>query len=189
MYRSVRFTVALIAVLSLGLMPAGCGKPAQRIDPTGPKTITTTGDIDIQDWQDAAAELSQSLLTSGVLGENGEPSIIAASLNTFINNTTQHVDRDLLINRIQIVLNKSGKARMMKMTDKMKQRSFVDNSELPEPDYEMELKIIEQRARAGSTRQSAFVFQMALLNPRTGILVWQDSVTIAKQGARSAVGW
>lgn len=180
-----------VAVLTAGLLVGGvgCGSDAKRIDPQGTQTITTTGDIDIQDWQDAATRLSQSLLESGTLGSGGEPSIIATSLNKFVNNTTQHVDRDLLIKRIRIVLNKSGKAKAMKMTEEMKKKAFLEDSDLPEPDYEMELKIIEKTARAGRTRQSAFVFQMSLLNPKTGILEWEDSTTIAKQGTRPAVGW
>jgi len=177
--------------MSVSLLAAGCGSGAKRIDPQGNQTVTTTSDIDIQDWQDAATRLSQSLLESDALASagSGNPAIIATSLNKFVNNTTQHVDRDLLIKRIRIVLNKSGKAKAMRMTEEMKKKAFLEGSDLPEPDYEMELKIIEKTAKAGRTRQSAFVFQMSLLDPRTGILEWEDSTTIAKQGTRPAVGW
>ena len=56
------------------------------------------------------------------------------------------------------------------------------------PDYTLSGKIIGQSAKAGSIRQSAFVFQLSLTS-RNGTAVWEDEKTIVKQGSTSSVGF
>ena len=55
---------------------AACAAP-QRVDPNGPDVVTTVTKLDIQDAKDAAGVLSSSLLSSGILGQQGSPSTIA----------------------------------------------------------------------------------------------------------------
>ena len=184
--------LGLIGVLALG---AGCGQKAQRIDPGGTQTITTTGEIDIQDWRDAAADMTQSLLASGVLArkEGGDRPLVAIS--SFVNNTTQQVDPDLLLKKIRTVLSQSGKAYTITTVgltgeaEDAPARRVAEGEKPPEPDYTLTLKIIEQSTRADRTRQSAFVFQMSLTDPKKGYAVWEDETTIVKQGTKPGVGW
>lgn len=205
MYKKNHYDVSMIAFLSV-MIPflmffSGCASsPARRIDPTGPETITTVQGINIQDWQDAAAELSESLLASGILGTKGEPDLIAIS--SFVNNTSRHVDQDMLLKKIRTVLNKSGRAYTITTigvggetedaiaTEEIRKNAFLnDDAEIPKPDYSLTLKIIEKVERAGNTRQAAYVFQMSMTEVARGIAVWEDEKVIAKQGEKASIGW
>lgn len=199
LFRTLR-PLALTAAGGGLLLAAGCATPARRIDPAGPATITSVRGINIQDWQGAATAMSESLLSSGVLGNKGEPDLIAIS--SFVNNTSQHIDRDLLLKKVRTVLSKSGRAQTITTvgiggrtedalaTDAMRKKAFLDEDvQRPEPDYTMTLKIIEQVERAGRTRQAAYLFQMSLTDTDRGVAVWEDEKVIAKQGTKAAVGW
>ena len=205
MYRKNSRSVYLIALtfasIPLFVFLSGCSSsPARRIDPTGSQTITSVQGLNIQDWQDAAAEMSESLLASGVLGSEGEPDLIAIS--SFVNDTSQHMDQDMLLKKIRTVLNKSGRAQTITTigigdetedaiaTNEIRKKAFLDeDTDMPEPDYTMTLKIKEQVERAGRTRQAAYIFQMSLTDVDRGVAVWEDEKTIVKQGKKPAVGW
>lgn len=196
----------------------GCAsQSAQRIDPHGTQTITTVNSLDIQDATDAAAELSQSLLASGVLGRDGKPSVIA--IDRYINNTSQHIDRDAVLKKIRVTLNKAGVAQTTTAINsagsiggesqiasddlnRRQEQARVDaflsddkNAEAPSAvetlgvEYALSFKILDNRVRAGKTRQTTYIFQMSLTDLRTKLAVWEDEKQITKQGTKSSVGW
>lgn len=199
--RNLQLILLSIVCVPVFVLLTGCAStPARRIDPAGPETISTVQGINIQDWRDAAADMSRSLLSAGVLGQQGEPDLIAIS--SFVNNTSQHIDKDMLLKKIRTVLSKSGRAHTITTmgvggktedvvaTNEMRKKKFLNEDvETPEPDYTMTLKIIEQVTRADRTRQAAYVFQMSLTDVNRGVAVWEDEKTIAKQGSKAAVGW
>lgn len=190
-------------VTSLGLIATGCRPPAARIDPQGRQTITTVGDLDIQDATDAAGDLSASLLEAGVLGREGKPSIIAIS--NYVNNTSRHIDRDEVIKKIRVSLNKAGVAQTMTTvgstgtaagaedtfaTNEIAADAFLGNDRPNiRPDYTLSFKLMEKQAQAGRVRQTTYTFQMSLTDLKTGLAVWEDEKQITKQGARASVGW
>lgn len=196
-------TMKLVAVgmLSGGLLLAGCTQQARRIDPQGTQTITTVNELDIQDATDAAAELSQSLLASGQLGRGGEPSIIA--IDRYVNNTGEHIDRDAVIKKIRVSLNKAGMARTLVTIDPTgalggesdiaSRAAYERGAEWGDrtvtPDYALTFKILDNRTRAGDVRQTTYIFQMSLVDVATGLAVWEDEKQITKQGEKPAVGW
>jgi hypothetical protein len=196
-------TMKLVAVgmLSGGLLLAGCTQQARRIDPQGTQTITTVNELDIQDATDAAAELSQSLLASGQLGRGGEPSIIA--IDRYVNNTGEHIDRDAVIKKIRVSLNKAGVARTLVTIDPTGalggesdiasraayERGAEWGHRTVTPDYALTFKILDNRTRAGDVRQTTYIFQMSLVDVATGLAVWEDEKQITKQGEKPAVGW
>lgn len=192
----------LIAAVFLG---ACRNNPARRIDPDGTETITTYDKLDIQDATDAAGEMSESLLASGYLGKEGKPSIIA--IDRYVNNTTQQIDRDEVVKKIRVTLNKAGVAQTLTTIDARGEtggesniaskyaRENVDSEGNPVtpdelvPDYALTYKIMENKAKANKIRQTTFTFQMSLVDVRTGLAVWEDEKQITKQGDKAAVGW
>lgn len=182
---------------------------ARRIDPDGPETITTLGQLDIQDATDAAGTLSESLLAKNVLGQDGQPSVIA--IDRYINNTTQQIDRDEIIKKIRITLNQAGVAQTLNTIDSRGEtggesniaskysRENVDtdpNAPTPQalvPDYALTYKILENRARVPKfgrdVQQTTFTFQMSLTDVNTGLAVWEGETQITKQGKKPSVGW
>lgn len=208
--------VALLIASSFTLV--GCGsQSAQRIDPNGTQTITTVNALDIQDATDAAAELSQSLLESGVLGRSGQPSVIA--IDRYVNNTSHHIDRDAVLKKIRVTLNKAGVAQtttainsaggvggesqiasgeLGRGQDQARVDAFLSddkNAQAPSAvealgvEYALSFKILDNRVRAGRTRQTTYIFQMTLTDLRTKLAVWEDEKQITKQGTKSSVGW
>ncbi|HCD33182.1 MAG TPA: penicillin-binding protein activator LpoB [Phycisphaerales bacterium] len=208
------FNKTCIALGLCGLMLTGCESTrAKRIDPAGTQTITTIKRLDIQDAADAAAAMSQSLLESGRLGKHvnaaGEtvlrPSVIA--IDRYVNNTSQQIDRDEVLKKIRVALNKAGVAQtIVTINDQgdlggesniaskfARENTPADRSvqtpELLVVDYSLTFKIIENRAQAGQIRQTTFTFQMSLVDVKTGLAVWEDEKQITKQGKDSSVGW
>lgn len=206
---SIRTFVVLVSSLTL----AGCASaPARRIDPTGRDTITTVNRLDIQDATDAAGNLSESLLKANVLGRNGKPSVIA--IDRYINNTSQHIDRDRIIKKIRVTLNRAGVAQTIttlsgsgliggessiasRVAREQDEDDRIDKFLDPtartparsSPDYALTFKLLEEKARDGRVRQTTFIFQMTLTDVQTGLAVWEDEQRITKQGSKPSVGW
>lgn len=183
------------------LAATGCETPATYVESNSPQTIVSLDKINTQDWANAADQMIASLLSSGVLEESPrQPAVMAVS--TIVNNTTQLVDINLLTKKIRVALNRSGKVRTLttlgpggtvedglaKSTAEMKDYLSATGG-TPLPDYTLSGRIIEDRASAGSIKQVAYVFQLSLTETNTGLAVWEDEVTITKQGERAAVGW
>lgn len=195
----------LLALGSASLLLAGCATPqATYVDPSGSRTITTVGSINIQDYANAADTMVGSLI-DGVINAGklqspaGQPAMLAIS--RIANNTSQHVDTDMLVKKIRVALNKTGKVVTTTtlglggsaedpLAQGIKQQTefLQDKKNTRLPDYSLSGKIIEQRERAGDVRQSSFVFQLSLTS-KEGVAVWEEEKTITKQGKRSTVGF
>lgn len=191
--------LTLTALALSGLVLAGCGG-AKYVDSTGPETIVSTDQIDIQDWSIAADALVASLLRSGVLERAPQqPSVMAIS--RIVNNTTEQVDTDLLTRKIRIALNQSG--RVLTTTtvgyrdtledplaaEQSARAGVPDDQGRPIPFYTLSGRLIESRSTAGKVRQVTYSFQLALTEVRTGLAVWEGEEQITKQGKKSSVGW
>jgi PBP1b-binding outer membrane lipoprotein LpoB len=188
--------VALSPVLWTGCASGG----ARRIETGGRDSITTVGQIDIQDFIAAAEASVGKLLASGALDKvPTPPAILAVSLVR--NETGRQFDTDLLTKKIRVKLNTSGKAlttTTVSLNDTPEdalakklqaEREFLeDKSNTRLPDFSLSGKIIETRARAGDVRQSTFSFQLALTDKR-GLALWEGEEEITKQGKRPSVGF
>ena len=184
----------------------GCAS-AKRVDPQSEDLATTVTRLDIQDARDAANELSQSLLGSGVLGAQGRPSRIA--VDSFVNATKDAIDRDEVLKKIRVALNKAGVAQTMTTLDDKgnvagesniaskaaRERlrndqidAFLNDEEAPEaiyPDFAVTFKILDDRVATGifrTNKQVTYTFQMSLTDVKKGVAVWEGEVQITKQG-------
>ena len=188
-----------IAVLS------GCatGK-ASRIESGGTQSIVSLDKIDIQDWQNAANDMVDSLLVSGCLANAPrQPAVMAISRIT--NDTQQMVDTDRLVKKIRIKLTNSGKVVTTttvglngKAEDPLAKSqadytAFMNDepAQTPAsmPDYSLSGKLLESRTNVGRTKQVTYSFQLSLTQLSTGYAVWEDEVLITKQGKKGSVGW
>ena len=151
--------------------------------------------------------MSESLLASDILGREGQPSIIA--IDRYINSTTKQIDRDAVVKKIRVSLNKAGVAQTMTTIDSRGELGGESNiasrlqhlrgggeaTATPVPDYALTYKILETRAGADggflqkNYKQTTFTFQMSLTDVQTGIAVWEDETQITKQGRQNSVGW
>jgi uncharacterized protein (TIGR02722 family) len=192
---------ALLSVLFF----SGCASTSARyISPQGTETIVSLGQINIQDWANAADQMVASMLTSGVLERAPrQPAVLAIS--RIINNTQQHVDTDSLVKKIRVSLSKTGKvvttttmglggrAEDPLAKDAADYAAFMNDkpaeSATQMPDYSLSGKLLEDRVKAGKDHQTTYSFQLSLTAVASGLAVWEDEVQITKTGRKGSVGW
>ncbi len=176
---------------------------AKYVDSKGTETIVSLDQINIQDWAKAADQLVNSLLASGRLERSPQqPAVMAVS--RIVNNTQQQVDTDYLTKKIRTALNQSGKVMTSTTIGLGNQAEdplakdagdlarFMDgnkNTAERMPYFTLSGKLLENRAKAGSTRQVTYSFQLSLTEVKSGLAVWEDEVEITKQGKKASVGW
>jgi len=183
---------------------AGCASGTRHVESGGSRTVLNVGKINIQDWNMAAESMINSLndkfVNAGKLQSSttGAPAILAIS--KIVNNTGQQIDTDLLVKKIRIALNDTGKV----VTDvtaglggpedplakEAKEREILLGTQktIRRPDYTLSGKIIEDRANAGSVNEATYVFQLSLTS-RDGLAIWEEERSITKQGKKASVGW
>lgn len=186
------------------LLLAGCATKTTYVPEGSSRLVTSVGKINIQDFEQAAdtmvTSLIDNLINPGKLrsGDPNEPALLAIS--RIVNSTGQQLETDLLVKKIRIALNRTGKVQTsttmglggaedpLAAEQQKAQEFFDDKKQTRLPDYTLSGKIIELTDKAGSVRQASYVFQLSLTSPR-GIAVWEDEKTITKQGSRSTIGF
>ncbi len=184
----------------LGVAVVGCdsGKSVY-VESGGPNTVVTLDQINIQDWNKAAMEMTNSLLESTAL-DNAPRKPAVFAISKIQNATGLRIDTDMLTKNIGVSLTKTGKVvRTIAFGDEdplAKETKGIDDFAedrkntvvTGRPDFTLSGKILEDKARAGDVRQTTYTFQMSLVD-RSARVVWEDQKQITKQGKKSSVGW
>ena len=192
----------LLAAAAIPLIGAGCAGTGAHYVQTGDQhNIVSLGQINIQDYIQAANDMTGKLLASGALDKVATPPAVLA-ISRIVNNTGQQIDTDLLTKKIRVAVLDSGKALTTTtmglggtaedpMAKSLQQENEFknDTKATRTPDFTLSGKIIELGARVGNTRQSTYSFQLSLTDAKTGLAVWEGEKEITKQGARSSVGF
>ncbi|MFZ4750495.1 MAG: penicillin-binding protein activator LpoB [Phycisphaerales bacterium] len=201
-------TLALIAssatATALLFTLAGCNQ-AKYVDPKGNELVVNVDRMNIQDWSMLADQVIQSMVSSGTLARlPNQPAGLL--LNPCVNTTTQQFDTDAIIKKIRIALLNTGRVEVIMADDmfggaedriareaqRRKDRAAgvdTDASNRNVPDVTITAKLLEDRTRAGNTRQVAYILQMSLTNTTTGRAVWEGEAQIVKQGDKASVGF
>jgi uncharacterized protein (TIGR02722 family) len=185
----------------------GCAGPARYVNPNNGQGITTVGEINSQDWSQCAEKMISSLLRSPAL-ESTDGRRMVIMIGEVKNSTREYIDTDLLLKKIRIALNQSGKVitttavrvggpedsssltvRELRKSKEFDQSTVPGQGSMIAPDYSISGKIIETPVRAGNIRQSTFSFQLTLTEVRSGLAPWEDEMEITKLGKRPAVSW
>jgi uncharacterized protein (TIGR02722 family) len=200
----MRNLLTISAVAAVTLATAACNK-AQYVDPKGKDLVVNVDRMNIQDWSMLSDQVVQSMVSSGVLSRlPNQPA--GMLLNPCVNTTTQQFDTDAIIKKIRIALMNTGRVEVIMADDmfggaedriareaqRRKDKAAgvdTDASNKNVPDVTVTAKLLEDRARAGSTRQVAYILQMTLTNTATGRAVWEGEAQVVKQGERSSVGF
>jgi hypothetical protein len=186
---------------ALPFVIGGCATNAHYVETGGRENVVNVGQINIQDYIQAANAAVNDLLASGALDRVANPPAVLA-ISRIVNNTGQQIDTDLLVKKIRVAVLNSGKAQTTTtmglggtaedpMAKGLQQENefMNDQKTTRKPDFTLSGKIIETLARAGSTRQSTYSFQLSLTDSRTGLAVWEGEKEITKQGTRPSVGF
>jgi uncharacterized protein (TIGR02722 family) len=186
---------------ALPFVIGGCATNAHYVETGGRESVVSVNQINIQDYIQAANAAVNDLLASGALDRVPNPPAVLA-ISRIVNNTGQQIDTDLLVKKIRVAVLNSGKALTTTtmglggtaedpMAKGLQQENeFMNDQKVTrKPDFTLSGKIIETTARAGSTRQSTYSFQLSLSDARTGLATWEGEKEITKQGTRSSVGF
>lgn len=176
----------LLAVLAALL--AGCETPATYKDPEGRELVVSLGKVDIQDFANAGNAMLQEMVRSAAFDRAGSVPVIQVGQIT--NDTATNFDLSLLLSKITGPLVNAGRVRLID-SDPLASaaRASTPGAAVPVPQYVLKGKILEDRANAGRTKQSSFVFQLALIDVRTSVQVWQGEKIVTKQGTTNSVGF
>jgi uncharacterized protein (TIGR02722 family) len=185
-----KLILPLLAAIPLAI--GGCATDAHYVQTGDKEQIVSVGQINIQDYANAANNAVQDLLASGALDKVAKPPAVLF-VSRIINNTGRQIDSDLLTHKITQALLQSGKAVTTSTDpaakDLRNKSDFLNDTTAPDPDFTLSGKIIETIDRAGSTTRSTYTFQLSLNNAKNGYQVWEGEKEIGKQGTRPSVGF
>jgi PBP1b-binding outer membrane lipoprotein LpoB len=181
-----------VLAAAISLVGGGCATNAHYVQTGGSENIVNVGQINIQDYIQAANDMTGKLLASGVLDRVSTPPAVLA-ISRIVNNTGEQIDTDLLTKKIRVAVLDSGKAVT---TTTMGLGGTAEDpmakglqQDIRPPDFTLSGKIIQLAARAGNTSQSTYSFQLSLTDSKTGLAVWEGEKEITKQGTRPSVGF
>ena len=188
----------LICALAVGIF-TGCAD----------KTEYMTLGLDRADFEKAASDAVENLLSSGVLNKKGGGRYVVA-IGRVINDTTQRIDTDLLTKKIRIAMLNSGKAvitsaisgdgnneegligdiRDMRESDEVNQKTLPPKGSIYAPNFALSGKIIQRTSLTASKKALvAYYFQLTLTDLETGLAFWEDESVIEKIGSAKSVTW
>ncbi|MBN2640436.1 MAG: penicillin-binding protein activator LpoB [Victivallales bacterium] len=200
--------IAMVAALAgSGLLITGCGSSPTRIDPKSNQGLTTVDDLNFKDYQDAAESLINDILRSGELKRaDGRKTVMMIS--TVKNSTYQHIQTNLLTDKIRLAVLRSGQAvtttavgadgpsdkatrQVRKLQDDpmFNQQTVQQDGTVIAPDMSLAGEIIQKKTTQGRTSESYFYIHMTLTDLKTGLAVWEGEKEVAKQETKPVFGW
>jgi hypothetical protein len=171
----------------------GCATDAHYVQTGDKEQIISVGQINIQDYANAANDAVNQLLASGAIDKVSNPPAVLY-VSRIVNSTGQQIETALLTQKISKTLLDSGKALITTIDLKAKgfkqENDFLNDKQTDRlPDFTLSGKIIETIDRSGNTSRHTYTFQLALNDTKTGYQVWEGDKEIGKQGTRSTVGF
>ena len=179
----------LLALAAATFLLVGCGTPAAYKDPNGRELVVSLEKIDIQDFATAGSTMLQSMVNAPAFQRPGAPPVL--QIGTLTYDTSSNFDTSLLLSKITSPLVNAGRVRLLESDPAAlaARKASGATTAVPLAEFVLKGKILEDRARAGSTRQASYVFQLTLIDVRSSLAVWQDEKTVTKQGSQNAVGF
>ncbi len=200
MKKTMLYLIAAYCVLT-----TGCSQETVNIDVVNDEGKPVMA-LDYRDFDRAASQLVQSLLSSGSLKKQGGGRYVVAT-GRIVNDTMQRIDTDQLMSKIEIEMLNSRQAVMTSAvgseTDKLvhESRELRDSEEfdpntvaarktLVAPELSISGKIFQRNILYDKNKQQVeYYFQLKLSDVKTGLRFWQDEVIVGKRGSNKSVAW
>lgn len=191
----------------LVLVVTGCASTPMKVDVANDRAPTVMG-LDYRDFEEAAADMIESLLASGALNHpDGARYVLAISNVT--NDTMQRIDTDQLVKKIRVAVLNSGKAvittavggngaedamsyqaRQLRENEEFDQSRVAGQGRMIAPDFSLSGKIIQRNNTMNRrTTQVDYYFMLSLTDIETGLAFWEDETPIIKRGSSKTVSW
>lgn len=201
-----------IKLISMGLLTStllftGCSQRPQIMGSNSVKAAPVTMGIDRQDFEKAASDMIESLLTSGALNKNGGGRYVVM-ISDIINDTTQRIDTRMLTKKMRVSMLKSGKAvitsavgterddttieatRSTRNSSEFNQKTSIKSGQLINAELGLSGRIMQRAAKTNDGDQLVeYYFQLTLTNAANGLAYWEDEVIVGKLGSNDTVTW
>jgi penicillin-binding protein activator len=198
----------LLIFLSLALSSACLARGVEKVDGRVDRGPTTVG-IDYRDFEDAASDAVQSLLSSGAV-VNPDGGRYVLMISRIVNDTMQRIDTDQLVKKIRIELLNSGRVVVttavsgdgaedranfqvredLRGNDEFDQSRVQRRGTLVAPDISLSGKILQRNLTIDRRKQQIeYYFQLTLTDLETGLAVWENEFPIIKRASNRSVGW
>jgi uncharacterized protein (TIGR02722 family) len=200
MKAKILYLTAMVCILA-----AGCAQETTMIDTMNDEGKAVMA-LDYRDFDMAASKMVQSMLGSGALKKPDGGRYVVAT-GRIINDTTQRIDTDQLMVKIETEILNSGQAVMTSAigsgSDKLlhETRELRDSEEfdpntvakrqtLIAPELTISGKIFQRNISYDrNTQQIEYYFQLMLSDVKSGLRFWQDETLIGKRGSNRSVSW
>jgi len=197
-----------IGLITAGLMTGGCTTATTNIDVNNDKGEAVMG-LDYRDFQGAAQEMIESLITSGAVSKPGGGRYVLV-VSSVVNDTMQHIDTDQLVKKMRVGLLRSGKVvvttavgvngaedkmamqtrKDLRGNEEFNQGTVAGKGNMIAPDLSLSGKILQRNISVDrSTQRVEYYFQMTLTDINTGLAFWEDEKVIGKRGSNKSVAW
>jgi uncharacterized protein (TIGR02722 family) len=192
----------------IGFLAAGCEQQTAYID-----TMHDTGKpvmaLDYRDFDQAASEMVQSMLSSGAL-KKADGSRYVMATGRIVNDTMQRIDTDQLMAKVEQELLNSGQVVMTSAVgsktdqliydtrdvrdsdvgDEFDSNTIAAKGQLVAPELSVSGKIFQRNIRYSSDKQQVeYYFQLQVTNLTNGLRFWQNETLIGKRGSNKSVAW
>ncbi len=185
-------TCIAAALLVTGSTLVACSSPTVVRQRDRDANVVTQ-QIDVNDFEETAAILTESLLTQGALAnfkeQNGRVPVIG--LDKFVNDTRYRISLPLLTTKVEQTMLNSGSAQPIDMNsaafDELQKRLFQEGKTLADVlDYTLKSEIIQTRGQSvdGRVSEDAYTIQMTLLDYKTSAKAWIGEEVVVKQTRR-----
>jgi uncharacterized protein (TIGR02722 family) len=200
MKTKVLYLIALICFLA-----AGCEQRTTMIDTMNDEGKAVMA-LDYRDFDMAASKMVQSMLGSGALKKPGGGRYVVAT-GRIVNDTTQRIDTDQLMAKVETEILNSGQAvmtsaigsgsdellndtRQLRDSEEFDPNTVAKRRTLIAPDLTISGKIFQRNIRYDrNTQQIEYYFQLKLSDVKSGLRFWQDETLIGKRGSNRSVSW
>jgi uncharacterized protein (TIGR02722 family) len=200
-----------VIITLAGFLIAGCGSSETvNIDVLNDEGKPVMG-LDYRDFNQAASEMVQSMISSGALKKQGGGRYVMTTARV-TNDTMQRIDTDQLTAKIEQELMNSGQVVMTAAVggkgapdemiyemrdirdsatgDEFKQDTLAGKRTLIAPELSTSGKIIQRNIRYDNNRQQVeYYFQLKVTDLTTGLVFWQNETIIGKRGSNKSVSW
>ncbi|CAM2971339.1 penicillin-binding protein activator LpoB [Vibrio rarus] len=192
---------SVIALLGLAVILGGCSNKVNYGDAQAVET--TTVDFGSTDLQKIAAEMVDSMLTSGSVAAITKDQRPIVFVERIKNKTSEHIDTESITDSVSTKMLNSGKFRFVDM-DRVesvrKQLQFQNNDQLVDQSSAIQFgKMVGAQymlygnlssivKEAGSDKDVYYKMTMRLMDLKTGLIEWADETEIRKQQSKSLLG-
>jgi uncharacterized protein (TIGR02722 family) len=204
-------TKTTVIITLASLLITGCGSTETvNIDVVNDEGKAVM-ELDYRDFNQAASEMVQSMISSGALKKPGGGRYVMTTARV-TNDTMQRIDTAQLTAKIEQELMNSGQVVMTAAVggqgapdemiyemrdirdsatgDEFQQDTLAGKRTLIAPELSTSGKIIQRNIRYDNNRQQVeYYFQLRVTDLTTGLVFWQNETIIGKRGSNRSVAW